>query len=276
MKNINKYIAVLMTCHNRMLKTLECLTALYNATLPKNHIIDVFLVDDGCIDGTPLAVKKKFPEVDIVRGTGHLYWNQGMRLAWQSAAKKKDYDFYLWLNDDTYVYLDSLKELLSCASKSNDQSIICGTCISKLSSEITYGGYDKDYKIIIPNGNLNLCYLMNGNLTLVPKYVFENLGYLSNSYRHALGDFDYCIRATKKKIKVYTARRVVGHCEANTKTLQCYNFEIPLLKRIKILYSPLGLNPFEFFIFDKLQNGYFVAIKHFFYNHIKLFLNLKL
>ena len=199
MKNINKYIAVLMTCHNRMLKTLECLTALYNATLPKNHIIDVFLVDDGCIDGTPLAVKKKFPEVDIVRGTGHLYWNQGMRLAWQSAAKKKDYDFYLWLNDDTYVYLDSLKELLSCASKSNDQSIICGTCISKLSSEITYGGYDKDYKIIIPNGNLNLCYLMNGNLTLVPKYVFENLGYLSNSYRHALGDFDYCIRATKKK-----------------------------------------------------------------------------
>ena len=58
MKNINKNIAVLITCHNRKLKTLKCLTALHNATLPKNHMMDIFLVDDGCSDGTALAVKK--------------------------------------------------------------------------------------------------------------------------------------------------------------------------------------------------------------------------
>lgn len=37
-----------------------------------------------------------------------------MYTAWQEAAKK-DYDFYLWLNDDTFVYPNMLSTLLQAA-----------------------------------------------------------------------------------------------------------------------------------------------------------------
>ena len=50
--NIHKTIAVLLTCHNRKVKTISCLKSLYEATLPKGFSLEIFLVDDGSVDGT--------------------------------------------------------------------------------------------------------------------------------------------------------------------------------------------------------------------------------
>jgi GT2 family glycosyltransferase len=90
-------IAVLMTCYNRREKTLACLRALKEATKAAAGIsdTDVYLVDDGCTDGTAEAVRLSFPNVQIVAGTGSLYWCGGMRLAWREAAKSR-YDAYVW------------------------------------------------------------------------------------------------------------------------------------------------------------------------------------
>ncbi len=96
-------IAVLLTCHNRRDKTIQCVTALYEqAGLEESYSIDVFLVDDASNDGTGEAVKNEFPQVYIIQGNGNLYWNRGMHLAWETAADAQDFDCYLWLNDDTF------------------------------------------------------------------------------------------------------------------------------------------------------------------------------
>ena len=108
-----KSIAILMTCYNRFKVTLKCLEALYNCSVPNDLEFDVFLVDDNSPDKTGEIVKSCCPDVNVIQGTGSLYWNQGMRLAWQTAASKKEYDFYLWLNDDTLVYVDALETIFS-------------------------------------------------------------------------------------------------------------------------------------------------------------------
>ena len=106
-------IAVLLTCHNRKKKTLQCLNALnIQEGLEVDYNIEVFLVDDGSFDGTAEAIVACFPNVHIIQGNGNLYWNQGMRLAWDTAAKTKDYDFYLWLNDDTILDKDAIINLI--------------------------------------------------------------------------------------------------------------------------------------------------------------------
>ena len=51
-----QHISVLLTCHNRKAKTLGCLTSLYAAELPVGYDMEVYLVDDGCTDGTADAV----------------------------------------------------------------------------------------------------------------------------------------------------------------------------------------------------------------------------
>lgn len=84
-----KRIAVLLTCHNRREKTLTCLQSLYECQLPDNFDLDVTLVDDGSTDDTTRSVKENFPNITIIHGNGHLFWNRGMYLAWNNASKKK-------------------------------------------------------------------------------------------------------------------------------------------------------------------------------------------
>ena len=97
-------VAVIITVFNRKESTLNCLQTLKRQDILDSCKITVYLTDDGCTDGTPEAVRTEFPKVRIVQGDGTLFWNRGMYTAWETAAKEKDYDFYLWLNDDTYVY----------------------------------------------------------------------------------------------------------------------------------------------------------------------------
>lgn len=104
-------IAVLMTCHNRREITLRCLESLYAQKLPNGVSFNIFLVDDGCTDGTGAAVKAAYPDINVIQGTGDLFWCNGMRLAWDHAAKE-DPDYYLWLNDDVVLYEDAIPRLL--------------------------------------------------------------------------------------------------------------------------------------------------------------------
>ena len=67
-------IAAIITCHNRKEKTLVCLKSLFQII----QNIDVFLTDDGSTDGTSEAVKKIYPQVNIIQGDGNLFWSRGM------------------------------------------------------------------------------------------------------------------------------------------------------------------------------------------------------
>ena len=44
-------IAVILTCFNRKQKTLACLEALFNQTLPADTSLTTYLVDDASTDG---------------------------------------------------------------------------------------------------------------------------------------------------------------------------------------------------------------------------------
>ena len=68
-----------------------------------------------------------------------------MRLALKTAVAKQEYDFYLWLNDDTVIDNHALNELIECSKegflKEVKEVIICGACrISDDEIEFSYGG----------------------------------------------------------------------------------------------------------------------------------------
>ena len=185
-------IAVLLTCHNRKKTTIECLENLF---LPKDVNFDVFLVDDGSTDGTGEAVRNVYPHVNVIDGTGDLFWNQGMLLAWKSAASANDYDFYIWLNDDTKLRKDSIIKLFKDYSYiKNDlqeDGVIVGSCVeSTTETTFSYGGRNHKNPVI-PNGLPQECNYINGNFVLIPKIVFERVGFLSSRFTHAIGDIDY-------------------------------------------------------------------------------------
>jgi len=125
--------AVLLTCFNRKEKTLSCLESIYAQSNKEGFTLKVYLVDDGSTDGTSEAVKKNFPQVNVIKGDGTLFWNGGMRVAF-SKAMENEHDYYLWLNDDTFIYPDSLKILIETSKsiKLKKELWILGLCIHQI------------------------------------------------------------------------------------------------------------------------------------------------
>ncbi|MWW25907.1 glycosyltransferase family 2 protein [Algibacter lectus] len=250
-----KKIAVLLTCHNRKAKTLESLKSLYLNKVPSGYTFDVFLVDDGSTDGTAEAVKEEFPKVNIITGNGNLFWNQGMRLAWKTAANSNAYDFYLWLNDDTIIEPNSLNHLFDCYEEiiaiDEKPSIMTGACyFFSNEKKFSYGGRTEAGPVI-PNGKLQKCKYINGNIVLIPKLIHDQLGNLSSDYTHGMGDYDYGLRAINKGFNCYTTKEYVANCPPNEGIPGWCNPELSLTKRWKQLHSPLGLNIKEYNTFRK-------------------------
>ncbi|NVK51784.1 MAG: glycosyltransferase family 2 protein [Flavobacteriaceae bacterium] len=252
---MKKTIAILITCHNRKLKTLACLKRLYKLERPNNlEKFEVYLVDDGSSDGTSEAIKKEFSEVNVIQGNGNLFWNKGMRLAWDTAVNKKEYDFYLWVNDDVILENDALIELFDCYNGAimthNQESIVTGAFRnSEFTDKFSYGGRIES-EDVIPNGKLQQCKYINGNTVLVSKKIYSSLGNLSPDYTHAMGDFDYGLRAIQAGFKNFTTKKYIGICPTNEEP-QWSNPKVPLKQRLKLFRSPLGLNFEEYIVFRR-------------------------
>lgn len=255
-----KSLAILLTVHDRKEKTINCLQKVHEQLPIKDCEVDIFLTDDGCTDGTPMAIRDKFPNVNIIKGDGNLFWNRGMHRAWETAAAAKDYDAYLWLNDDTILCSDAIETLFDCFIK-NPDAIIVGTTKSGVDGKLTYGGIERG-KIISPAHNgMKTCSQFNGNIVLVSRHAFRLVGNLDLAYSHSLGDIDYGLSAIKKNIEVLIAPKVLGVCENNPLPPKWQRSNISISERWKNLFSPLGYtNPPEYYHFKRKHWGHIHAI----------------
>ncbi len=241
-------IAVLMTCYNRRETTLRCLDSLYNQHLPEEVALKVFLVDDGCTDGTGAAVKAAHPNIEVIQGTGDLFWCNGMRMAWDHAAKE-DPDFYLWLNDDVQLREGAIEKLLSCwlsvAGKGSDShekyedsqkilitnngspitsqsrpAVIVGSTCDPVTGARTYGGqrmlgaHPAKLASVSPQDVPVECDTFNGNVVLVSRAVYKKIGNM-RPFRHAIGDTDYGLRAKAASCRIVVAPGFIGLCALN-------------------------------------------------------------
>ncbi len=254
-------IAVLMTCFNRRETTLACLQALFQQSV---HF-DVFLVDDGSTDGTQSAVKAAFPEVKILVGTGNLYWVGGMRLAF-AAALKQDYDYYLWLNDDTLLYADAIATLLklhqSLVTRGITDTILVGTTQDAVTGEATYGGarrspkwYSNKYEFIPPTSELQECDTMYGNCVLIPRSVAQKVGNLDASFTHNLGDLDYGLRARKLGCSIWIAPGYLGTCSQNSVTGSWVDPQLSFREKLKKVTHVKAFPPQEWTTFIQRHSG---------------------
>lgn len=267
-----KTIAILLTVFNRKDKTLKCLNELYlQEGLNKDYSITIYVTNDGCTDGTPEEIRKRYPDVHIIAGDGSLFWNRGMYTAWVEAAKN-DYDFYLWLNDDTFLYSNCIARLLVQSSSIQDKGIIVGsTCASNDNSKITYGGFDEN-GLITNLSEPHQTKAINGNIVLISKNAFKKLGTNDPYFRHSLGDTDYGLRARKSGIMCMTGVGIFGECDLHDKPTIWMDPSQPFMKRWKNFLSPTGNNPFEFFYFKRKHFGLFSASMTFISNWLHFLL----
>jgi GT2 family glycosyltransferase len=260
------HIAVLMTSFNRREVTLNSLVALFGQRKADGVYFTVFLVIDGSTDGTGEAVKSLLPEVRLLRGDGTLFWNGGMRMAFDTAMRES-FDAYLFLNDDTILYSDGLERITACARTwlaASTPAIVVGSTRSPGSGNHSYGGiamrtdgFALKHEKVIPGDSLSIdCDTMNGNVALVPRDIATVVGNVDERFRHQFGDFDYGLRAKRAGFNVVVAPGYVGECLPNSRSGTWRDSSLTFKKRWKNLTSPKGVPFGEWFFFTRRHYGW--------------------
>lgn len=255
-------IAVLITVHNRLPNTLNALNTVFTQNgLADDTLISVYLIDDGSTDNTSSNVATLYPQVILIKGTGDLYWNGGMRLAYANALLHT-YDYYFWLNNDVTLFIDSLSKLINVSLSLGNKSIIIGSLQDPETKKLTYGGISRQHRwkrlhftLITPNEKPIKVETMNGNCVLIPRIVAHSVGNLDPSFKHAIGDYDYGLRARTLGFLIYLAPGYYGYCQRNRLRERWNDPTLPLKTRWNNLVSHNGLPPREWRIFAYRYGG---------------------
>lgn len=258
-------IAALLTCHNRRETTLRSLRHLVAQDIPQHTRLSVLLVDDGSSDGTAAAVAGEFPQVRLLKGDGSLYWGGGMRRAFAEALAE-DYDYYLWLNDDTSLDRGAIAGLMAAhwalAAHGEDRTIVVGSTRAPGQGAVTYGGFVRahrlhplKFRLLEPSAHAQFCITMNGNVVLIPRAVAERAGNISEHFTQGMGDFDYALRARKLGCAVCIAPGYAGECRRNRAEGTWLDASLPLREQIRKTLSVKGLPPREYMHFARAHGG---------------------
>ena len=261
-------IAILMTCFNRRELTLRALRAL--AAQPEFDAADLFLVDDGSSDGTGDAVRAMFPAAHVLQGSGDLFWNGGMRMAWNSALATRSHEFYVWLNDDVELSGGALTMLVADADATAPRGtpvIVAAATCDPATGAINYGAHRRSHlrrplrlALIEPVGQPVPADTISGNIVLLSAAAQTLLGNLSPAFRHIYGDLDYGLRARSADIPVVLASRVGGTCASNSVAGTSLDPTLPRLARLRLrLAEERRIHARDWRAFVRLHGGGSIA-----------------
>lgn len=247
MSNILK-IAALACSYNRLEKTNAFLKSLTNQYIPEGYELDIYLLDDQSPDGTADYVREHFPAVNIIDGSGSLFWAGGMRMLWQHVVATADYNFFILLNDDVKLFDNAIEKLVAAYHQSTyKNNILIGTVQNLDHTKITYGGrkllngYNGDAVLVEPDATeLKEADLGNANIMLVDKGTVDKTGILSDRYIHSFADFDYTLNAKRNGTKVWVAPGYYGSCVYDHGK-PWMSQKHPLKQRIAYMRSPKGI-----------------------------------
>jgi GT2 family glycosyltransferase len=256
----------ILTCFNRKKLTLACLDLLAASATRAEVDLELILVDDASTDGTATAVRTRFPWVEVVEGSGALFWNRGMHEGF-SRALQRQANYYLWINDDTHLLPDALPRLIlqstELARSEGKPVIVVGAIADGVGGSITYGGHVArsrlrrfNYRYVWSETKPVPCDVMNGNCVLIPSEVAQRVGNLDPVFEHAMGDTDYGLRAKREGIGLFVAPGIVGHCSRNPLGGTYFDASLPLGARWKLMHGRKGLPIRSWLRFTKRHGGY--------------------
>lgn len=100
-------IHVIIATYNAMKWAERCFTSLRNSSVPLQCIV----IDNGSTDGTQEYIKKYFPEVDFIQSEKNLGFGKANNIGIEK-AHKSGADFFYLMNQDAWLYPESIGKLL--------------------------------------------------------------------------------------------------------------------------------------------------------------------
>ncbi|MBK9154437.1 MAG: glycosyltransferase family 2 protein [Chloracidobacterium sp.] len=217
-------LAIVAPVHNRRELTLQCLRSL--SKIDRTGLeVGIYIVDDGCTDGTRDAIEADFPEVKVVKGTGDLWYTAGTNLGVVAALKHKP-DYVLCINDDSIFDEKCIRRMVECAER-HPRSVVGALLLLWDAPHRVFqvapvwdtwkGGWQHWYQQTVwtvPELPWQVDVIV-GNCVLYPAAVFEECGFLDPRVSAQYGDCEFTTRIRRKGWQLLIEPRARVFCQPN-------------------------------------------------------------
>jgi len=215
-------VSIIIVCWNCSGYISDCLSSIYNHT--RNNTLEIIVIDNGSLDGTPNLIRNKFPGVRLVEAGANLGFagatNKGIRLSHG--------DYLFLLNPDTLFKSDVIGELVlflethpdggaagpRMIKRDNSTTFLNVRELPSISGTVfTLFGLRK----LFPNSSLFAreyipgwdrlsdrdVHFISGAAQMFPRPVINEIGLLDEQIPMYFEDLDICMRVGKTGRKIY-------------------------------------------------------------------------
>lgn len=249
-------LAIVIVSYNTKELTLKCLESIFNSE--SKIKFETWVVDNNSSDNSLAAIKKGFPQINIIESDKNLGFSGGNNLVLEKVKAK----YYLLLNSDTEITdraLDNLYEfaensdfgICSCKLLNPDGSFqpnggelptifplflwLSGfdDIFGKFVKIPSYQSRDKKYYI-----NKRQIGWVSGSVMLIKREVIEKIGLLDDKIFMYEEDVEYCFRANNAGYKVgWTNQAEIIHLGGGSFKTPKYNQWMGEFKGLIYIYN---------------------------------------
>jgi len=212
-------VAAIILNYNGFDDTVDCVKSLRNYY---DDELKIYLIDNASPDGSGKRLERYFPEIEVFRLDTNRGYAAGNNFG-ISRAYRKDFEYFLVLNQDIVVNSDILDVMLREFSEDDRLGIVtCKVLYKQRPRVINYAG-GRINKLIC-GGQIyrlgqrdtgivekKLITFVSGMIFLMKREVLDDVGYMNESFFMYAEDVEYSMRVGKRFKMLYTSEVSVLH-----------------------------------------------------------------
>lgn len=238
-------IYIIIVTYNSLKWIDKCLTSIKNSTVKA----EIVIIDNNSKDNTVNHIKNNYPEVNLIENKENKGFGQANNQGIEYAYKKGATHFFL-LNQDAYLYKDTIEKLVSIQKK-YDLALVSPIHLDGKGEKLDYNFF---LKIIINETNnkyvsdliLNnqsdfyQVYKINAAAWMLSRRCIEKIGGFDPIYFHYGEDGNYCQRLFYHNEKcVFVSNSFIKHDRILQGNMEVYNKNHTVMQ---LLYNYTDIN----------------------------------
>lgn len=251
-------VSVIVVTYNGKRWIEKCLTSLFGSEIP----LEVIVVDNNSTDSTVSFIKSKFPQVTLIELKKNLGFGAANNIALKRVREEKR-DFAFLLNQDAYIFPDTVQKLLEVAVKNKEYGILSPIhldhtkkylepsflhFVRKESSKSFLNDmiFKKELQQIYPFK------MVNAAAWLLPLQTLETVGGFHPMFFLYGEDDNYCQRVLYHNLKIGVAPNIYVVHESENRSFTDYEkgsdpYFRKFMNDIKVRYGDVNSNVYQDF-----------------------------